>query len=100
MNKTLWFCFVSLLLVLLIVPAATSFAAARIKASGYLTEVAAETRVRIDNKRYIVDKNTRVFDGQKNEILLYRLSYPTRVDYQFTYTPKGAAINRINVIPQ
>ena len=100
MNKTLWFCFVSLLLVLLIVPAATSFAAARIKASGYLTEVVSENRVRIDNQGYLVDRNSRIFDGQKNEILLYRLAYPTRVDYHFTYTPKGAVINRINVIPQ
>ena len=100
MNKMIRNCFILLLLMLLFMPAVNSFAAARFNASGYLTEVAAETRVRIDNKRYIVDKNTRVFDGQKNEILLYRLSYPTRVDYQFTYTPKGAAINRINVIPQ
>ncbi len=93
--------FCGLLFVLLLCGSVvTTSAAFEMTGSGQLTSVGPDARVFIDNKGFLVDRNTRVFDDQNKEILLYRLNPPALVKYQFSYTTRGVIISRIQVIPQ
>lgn len=90
----------SFLLFMLLCGPANVSSAAEIKGSGQLKSVESGERVFIDSKGFLVDRDTRIFDGQKEEILLYRLTFPTQVAFQFSYTAYGPVISRIQVIPQ
>lgn len=72
-----------------------ALAGALIRASGELNAMERDGSLLIDGKGYLISGSAQVQDDQGKSISISKLKLPTRISFEFRYTPNGPVITRI-----